>query len=66
MFPCERVDLALVDAAGKAPFLVDDSVDPPVTPAQPFEVRADADSRPRWASAITNLRNHPATRARSV
>ncbi len=54
MFPCERVDLSFIDPdSGKAPFLFCNSVDLAITPEQLFEVLADAESWPRWASVIT-------------
>lgn len=52
MFPCERVDLSFVDSA---PFRFSNSVDLSITPEQLFEVLADAESWPRWASVITKV-----------
>ncbi|MCV7380164.1 hypothetical protein BST11_24095 [Mycobacterium alsense] len=52
MFPCERVDLSFVD---NAPFRFQNSVDLAITPEQLFEVLADAESWPRWASVITKV-----------
>ncbi len=52
MFPCEHVDLSFVDTA---PFRFRNSVDLAVTPEQLFEVLADAESWPRWASVITKV-----------
>ena len=52
MFPCERVDPSFTD---DAPYLFRNSVDLAVTPEQLFEVLADAESWPRWASVITKV-----------
>ncbi len=52
MFPCERVDLTFVESA---PFRFSNSVDLAITPEQLFDVLADADSWPRWASVITKV-----------
>ncbi|OBG32286.1 hypothetical protein A5672_25915 [Mycobacterium alsense] len=52
MFPCERVDLSFVD---NARFRFQNSVDLAITPEQLFEVLADAESWPRWASVITKV-----------
>ncbi|OBI26478.1 SRPBCC family protein [Mycobacterium sp. E2238] len=52
MFPCERVDLGFIDSA---PFVFRNSVDLAITPEQLFEVLADAQSWPRWASVITKV-----------
>lgn len=52
MFPCERVDLDFID---NAPFVFRNSVDLAITPEQLFDVLADADSWPRWASVITKV-----------
>jgi Polyketide cyclase / dehydrase and lipid transport len=52
MFPCERVDLSFIDSA---PFVFRNSVDLAITPEQLFEVLADAESWPRWASVITKV-----------
>jgi carbon monoxide dehydrogenase subunit G len=52
MFPCERVDLSFIE---NAPFRFHNSVDLAITPEQLFEVLADAEAWPRWASAITKV-----------
>lgn len=52
MFPCDRVDLSFVESA---PFVFRNSVDLAITPEQLFEVLADAESWPRWASVITKV-----------
>lgn len=52
MFPCDRVDLSFIDSA---PFVYRNSVDLAITPEQLFEVLADAESWPRWASVITKV-----------
>jgi hypothetical protein len=52
MFPCERVDLSFVHSA---PFRFSNSVDLAITPEQLFEVLADAQAWPRWASVITKV-----------
>ncbi len=52
MFPCERVDASFTETA---PFRFANSVDLAITPEQLFEVLADADSWPRWASVITKV-----------
>jgi carbon monoxide dehydrogenase subunit G len=52
MHPCERVDLDFID---NAPLRLRNSVDLAITPEQLFEVLADAESWPRWASVITNV-----------
>ncbi len=52
MFPCERVDVGFID---NAPFVFRNSVDLAITPEQLFEVLADAESWPRWASVITKV-----------
>lgn len=52
MFPCERVDVSFID---NAPFVFRNSVDLAITPEQLFEVLADAQAWPRWASVITNV-----------
>jgi hypothetical protein len=52
MHPCERVDLDFVD---NAPFVFRNSVDLAITPEQLFDVLADADAWPRWASVITKV-----------
>jgi len=52
MHPCERVDLDFID---NAPFVFRNSVDLAITPEQLFEVLADAESWPRWATVITKV-----------
>lgn len=52
MHPCERVDLDFID---NAPFCFRNSVDLAITPEQLFEVLADAESWPHWASVITKV-----------
>jgi carbon monoxide dehydrogenase subunit G len=52
MHLCERVDLAFI---GSAPFRFVSTVDLAITPEQVFEVLADAESWPHWASVITNV-----------
>ena len=52
MYPCERVDVTFTDTA---PYRFRNSVDLAITPEQVFEVLADADSWPRWASVITKV-----------
>jgi uncharacterized protein YndB with AHSA1/START domain len=52
MFPCERVG---VDFTETAPYRFTNSVDLAITPQQVFEVLADAESWPHWASVITNV-----------
>jgi carbon monoxide dehydrogenase subunit G len=52
MFPCERVDVSFIE---NAPFRFRNSVDLAITPEQVFEVLADAESWPRWASVITKV-----------
>jgi hypothetical protein len=52
MFDCERVDVSFVD---NAPFRFRNSVDLAITPEQLFEVLADAEAWPRWASVITKV-----------
>lgn len=56
MFPCERVELTFLDPdSGEAPYLFRNSVELAITPEQLFEVLADADAWPRWASAIKKV-----------
>lgn len=50
--PCQRVGLDFVDTA---PFRFVSTVDLAITPEQLFEVLADAESWPRWASVITKV-----------
>jgi carbon monoxide dehydrogenase subunit G len=52
MVPCERVDVDFVD---KAPFRFVSTVDLAITPEQVFEVLADAESWPQWATVITKV-----------
>jgi hypothetical protein len=52
MFACERVDESFIDTA---PFRFRNSVDLAITPEQLFEVFADAESWPRWATVITKV-----------
>ncbi|MGE2834390.1 SRPBCC family protein [Mycobacterium sp. SMC-4] len=52
MQACERVDLSFVESA---PFRFVSTVDLAITPEQLFEVLADAQSWPRWATVITDV-----------
>lgn len=52
MRPCERVGLEFIE---NAPLKFSNSVDLAITPEQLFEVLADAESWPRWASVITKV-----------
>ncbi len=52
LHPCERVGLEFID---NAPLRFSNSVDLAITPAQLFEVLADAESWPHWASVITKV-----------
>jgi hypothetical protein len=52
MFPCERVDVSFTETA---PYRFCNSVALAITPEQLFEVLADAESWPHWASVITNV-----------
>src|SRR5271156_4627627 len=52
MFPCERVDVSFTETA---PYRFTNSVDLAITPEQLFEVLADAESWPHWASVITKV-----------
>ncbi|TFV58851.1 SRPBCC family protein [Mycobacterium sp. PS03-16] len=52
MHACERVDLSFVDSA---PYRFVSTVDLAITPEQLFEVLADAESWPHWATAITKV-----------
>lgn len=52
MFPCERVDVSFTETA---PYRFCNSVELAITPEQLFEVLADAESWPRWASVITKV-----------
>jgi carbon monoxide dehydrogenase subunit G len=51
-YPCERVDLSFID---DAPFRFVSTVDLTITPEQLFEVLADEESWPHWATVITNV-----------
>lgn len=50
--PCQRVELGFIDTA---PFRLRNSVDLAITPEQVFEVLADAEAWPRWATVITKV-----------
>jgi uncharacterized protein YndB with AHSA1/START domain len=52
MYPCERVDASFTESA---PYRFTNSVDLAISPEQVFEVLADAESWPHWASVITNV-----------
>ncbi|MFI5719231.1 SRPBCC family protein [Nocardia sp. NPDC051750] len=52
MRPCERVGVEFVD---NAPVRFSNSVDLAITPEQLFEVLADAESWPNWATVITKV-----------
>ncbi|MFC3961033.1 SRPBCC family protein [Nocardia jiangsuensis] len=52
MHPCEPVD---ADFVSNAPNRFRNSVDLAITPAQLFEVLADAEAWPRWAGVITEV-----------
>jgi hypothetical protein len=52
MFFCERVDVSFTESA---PYRFTNSIDLAIAPAQLFEVLADAESWPHWASVITNV-----------
>lgn len=52
MHPCERVDLEFIETA---PFRFVSTVDLAITPEQLFEVLADAESWPHWATVITEV-----------
>lgn len=52
MHACERVDLSFVDSA---PYRFVSTVDLAITPEQVFEVLADAESWPHWATVITKV-----------
>ena len=52
MKQCERVDL---DFIAHAPFRYVSTVDLAITPEQLFEVLADAESWPQWATVITKV-----------
>lgn len=51
-YPCEHVGLDFIDSA---PVRFVSTVDLAITPAQLFEVLADAESWPHWATAITKV-----------
>jgi carbon monoxide dehydrogenase subunit G len=51
-YECERVDLSFIEAA---PYRFVSTVDLAITPEQLFDVLADAESWPHWASVITNV-----------
>jgi carbon monoxide dehydrogenase subunit G len=51
-YACERVELSFIDSA---PYRFVSTVDLAITPEQLFEVLADAESWPHWASVITNV-----------
>lgn len=52
MHACERVGLDFID---DAPFRFVSTVDLAITPEQLFEVLADAESWPQWATVITKV-----------
>lgn len=52
MKACERVGLDFIDSA---PYRFVSTVDLAITPEQLFEVLADAESWPHWATAITKV-----------
>lgn len=52
MFPCERVDVSFTETA---PYRFSNSVELAITPEQLFEVLADAEAWPQWASVITKV-----------
>ncbi|MGV0603675.1 SRPBCC family protein [Mycolicibacterium sp. XJ1904] len=52
MQQCERVDLGFIE---NAPFRFVSTVDLAITPEQLFEVLADAESWPHWATVITEV-----------
>lgn len=49
---CEHVDLSFIDSA---PYRFVSTVDLAITPEQVFEVLADAESWPHWATVITKV-----------
>jgi carbon monoxide dehydrogenase subunit G len=51
-YECERVELDFVDSA---PFRFVSKIDLSITPEQLFEVLADAESWPQWATVITKV-----------
>ncbi len=52
MFPCERVDVSFTETA---PYRFSNSVELAITPEQLFEVLADTEAWPHWASVITKV-----------
>lgn len=52
MYPCERVGLSFTETA---PYLFRNTVDLAITPEQLFEVLADPQAWPRWATVITKV-----------
>lgn len=52
MFGCDLVDVSFTETA---PYRFRNSVELAITPEQLFEVLADAEAWPRWASVITNV-----------
>ncbi|WP_054812022.1 SRPBCC family protein [Nocardia arizonensis] len=52
MHPCEPVELDFLDTA---PGRFSNSVDLAITPEQAFDVLAEAEPWPRWATVITNV-----------
>ncbi|BDU05109.1 hypothetical protein FMUBM48_13720 [Nocardia cyriacigeorgica] len=52
LYPCEKVDKSFVDTA---PHRFTNSVDLRVTPQQVYEVLAEAEPWPRWATVITDV-----------
>ncbi|MBO0883261.1 MAG: SRPBCC family protein [Mycobacterium sp.] len=52
MVSCERVDVSFTETA---PYRFCNSVELAITPKQLFEVLADAESWPHWASVITKV-----------
>ncbi len=52
MKACERVSVDFID---NAPFRFVSTVDMAITPEQLFEVLADAESWPQWATVITKV-----------
>src|SRR5918997_1452488 len=52
MHSCDRVGLDFIDTA---PFRFVSTVDLAITPEQLFEVLADAESWPQWATVITKV-----------
>lgn len=50
--PCQRVDTGFIETA---PYRFANTVELAITPEQLFEVLADADAWPQWASVITDV-----------